>query len=139
MSVRFSDILIHDIVAAYRLANLRDDVEATEAILSLTHYSDSLDKDELDKKLKKSISLIYLMAEAVDMLSSQGRLKSNDFLSALELLEKDQSIEIWGECSAFAKHILDNQILHTKSICKKCGQKNHETKEKCIYCGNELD
>ena len=138
MAFDFGDVILHDWIAAARLGKLRDDVDAKETQLSVSEYFNSLKQNEADEKIKKSVSLIYLLSEAVDMLIEQGKLDENEFLSILELLDKDQSIEIWGTCSKFSKHLLDNHILKTKYVCKNCGQQNHETKTKCMYCGTEL-
>jgi rubrerythrin len=138
MGIHVSYILIHDALAAYRLGNLRDEVSAGDSVLSLASYTAALQEQEYDEKLKKCITLVYLIAEAVDMLVEEGKLDKEEFLSTLELLDKDKSIEIWGECSAFAKHIIDNQILKTRYVCRKCGHKNHDNRTKCIYCGNNL-
>ena len=138
MGFEIGDVILHDLIAAVRLGNLRDEVSSKDTQISVSAYFNSLKEQEADLKIRGCVSLIYLLSEAVDMLVKQSKLDEKEFLSILELLEKDESIEIWGTCSKFSRHLLDNHILKTKYKCKNCGHQNHETKTECVYCGLHL-
>ncbi|MHC4871121.1 MAG: hypothetical protein ACYTFY_04695 [Planctomycetota bacterium] len=96
MGIEFGDIVVHDLLAAYRLADARDTIEAAEGRLSLAQYSARLNAAEAKEQLEKCSKYIYLLSEVIDMLIGENKLNEKDFFSALKLIEMDQSIEIWG-------------------------------------------